>query len=55
MTGYEPSPISLEEIFSLLCPDCKAKVKAMVREKVNDLITNQVLGIDKPKEKKKVK
>jgi hypothetical protein len=36
--------LSVKEIVEVCCPDCKLKVRELVKEKVTDQMVDQVLG-----------
>jgi len=36
--------LSLKEIYSRVCPKCKRKIRALIKEKITDEMVDQVLG-----------
>ena len=38
--------LSIKEIYSVVCPDCKEKIKEMVRDKISDQMVDQVIGAE---------
>lgn len=38
--------LSIKEIYSVVCPDCKEKIKAMIRDKISDQMVDQVIGAE---------
>jgi len=38
--------VSLKEIYKLVCPKCRRKIRNLIREKITDQMVNQVLEVD---------
>lgn len=36
--------LTIREIYDLACPDCKKKIRKLIREKVTDAMLDQVIG-----------
>ena len=36
--------LSIKEIYSVVCPKCKEKIKAMIRDKISDQMVQSVIG-----------
>jgi len=38
--------VSLKEIYKLVCPKCRRKIRNLIREKITDQMVNQVLEVE---------
>jgi len=38
--------VDIREIFDALCPKCKKKVRALVKEKITDQLVDKVIGAE---------
>lgn len=36
--------LAISEIYAKLCPKCKKKLKALIKEKISDQMVSQVIG-----------
>jgi len=36
--------LSVKEIYDRCCPDCKQKIRELIKEKVSDQMVSQVIG-----------
>lgn len=39
--------LSVKEIYDQMCPKCRRKIRALIKEKVTDVMVTQVIGSKK--------
>ena len=37
--------LSVKEIYDRMCPECQAKIRELIKEKVTDQMVSQVVGL----------
>lgn len=38
--------LSVKDIYERMCPKCREKIKALIRDKISDQMVNQVIGAE---------